>query len=282
MKKIKKFVSLMSAFALVFAISGISSLKAQAASPTTYFIFFNEGSWSYQVGDSNYNPDARQFDPELIMSNSDTTHPQDGDIIVVKSLDDSTGEGLILNLGNINLSNVTIAKTAPTVVVSAASINECYILGDANAAINGNVANAYVYDRAHANFNNNISNLYITAESDGDSPEIAVLGTVGYARYVRSENVDFEFSNFAKGNFEFSYGNIKSDAVYDQASGSAAAAPVSTTAPASDASSQTSSSDAAQSTSAVSPKTGEVLPTYVYFICTPLVFLGLYKVLKRG
>lgn len=284
MKKIKKFVSMIFAFALVFALPGMSSLKVQAASPTTYFVFFDGEGWFYQIGTSTYDSDDKQYEADIIMTNADTSHPQNGDIIVVQVLEGSPNEGIILDMSNVSLSNVTVVSQATDIVVKSASIGECYILSDAVASINGNVTNAYVYDRAHVNFNNNVSNLYITAKSGDDSPAISVLGTVGYASYIHGDSTAFQYSNFTKGSFILNDDKLDSAAVYDQTGDSTVAAtPVSTTAETSvsDTSTQTSSS-ASQSSSAVSPKTDEVFPAYVCLIFAPLVFIGFYKALKRN
>lgn len=274
----------MLAAALILIIPGYSSLKVSAASPTTFYVFLDKGQWYYQVGVSDYDESYQQYEVETIMTNSSEPHPKDGDSIVLEALDSSSQNGCVVNVNNVNLQNVTVVNTAPTVIVKAASINECYVLCDGNAAINGNVSNAYVYDRAHANFNNNVTNLYISAESDDDAPVVKVEGTVDYAKYTQPDSLQFEYYHFVKGAFELNDGKLQSNTNYYQSEGDG---PAATNTAASDSAVTNTQSSAAASSSSASdeydkvPKTGEALPVCVWFFSAAAVCFAGSRILKR-
>lgn len=288
MKKFRKFAALMLAAALVALLPGVSSLKAFAASPTTYFVFLDGDKWYYQIGTSEFNPDDKQYEAELILTKSDVTHPQDGDIIVVGTVNQSGGAvGYTLDLSGIRLSNVTVTHST-SIVVKAASIDKCYVLSDSTAAINGDVTDAYVYDRSHVNFNNNVSNLYISSDTKDDAPEINVMGTVGYATYTLPGELQFQYYNFIKGAFEFNdSGKIKSNVNYYQSEGNG---PVSATPAQSSASEQqtaasnqapaSSGSNASSSEYDDVPKTGEAFPVYVWFLCAAAICYACKKAIE--
>lgn len=289
MKKFRKFAALMFATALVALLPGVSSLKASAASPTTYFVFLDGDKWFYQIGTSEYNPNDKQYEAELIRTKSDVTHPQDGDVIVVGTVNqDGEATGFTLDLGGIRLSNVTVTHSA-SIVVKAASIDKCYILSDSTAAINGDISDAYVYDRSRVNFNNNVGNLYITSDTKDDAPEINVMGTVGYASYTLPGEPQFEYYSFVKGSFEFNdSGNLRTDIDYYQSGGNG---PVGATQPQGTASAQTpepsaqtpapSGSNASSGEYDDVPKTGESVPVYVWFLGAAAICYAGKKFLER-
>lgn len=289
MKKLRKFAALMLAAALVAVLPGVSSLKVSAASPITYFVFLDGDKWYYQIGTSEYNPDDKQYEAELITTKSDVTHPQDGDIIVVGSVNQSGGAvGYTLDLGSIRLSNVTVTHNT-SIVVKAATIDKCYVLSDSTAAINGDVTDAYVYDRSHVNFNNNVTNLYISSDTKDDAPEINVMGTVAYATYTLPGEPQFQYYNFIKGAFEFNdSGKIKSNVNYYQSEGngpvSAAPAQPSVSEQQTAAPSQTpASSDSNASSGEYDdvPKTGESVPLYVWFLGAAAICYAGKKMLAK-
>ncbi len=286
MKRLRKSAALMLAAALITTLPGFTSLKALAASPMTYYVFLDGNDWYYQIGTSEYNPDDKQYEADLIMTKSDVTHPQDGDIIVVGVLDSSNTVGYTLNLSGIKLSNVTVTHSA-SIVINAASVDECYILSDSTAAINGDVGNAYVYDRAHVNFNDNVTNLYISSDTKDDAPEINVMGTVAYATYTLPGELQFQYYSFVKGSFEFNdSGSLKTNVNYYQSEGTG---PVSTTSQTSAeqtaSSAQTTTSSASSSSSDEYddvPKTGEAIPSYIWFFGAAAVCYICKKALQRA
>lgn len=293
MKKFRKFVTITLAAALIALLPGVTSMKASAASPTTYFVFLDGDQWYYQIGTSEYNPDDKQYEADLILTKSDVTHPQDGDVIVVGTVNQNgSAVGYTLDLGGIRLSNVTVTHNT-SIVVKAASIDECYVLSDSTAAINGDVTNAHVYDRSHVNFNSNVTNLYISSDTRDDAPEINVMGTVAYATYSLPGELQFQYYNFIKGAFEFNdSGKIKSNENYYQSDGngpiSAATAPSASEQQTSSASqtassSQTSSSGQASASGEYDdvPKTGEAVPVYVWFFAAATICYAGRKALQK-
>jgi predicted small secreted protein len=278
MKTIKKIAAMMLAAALVLVLPGISSLKVSAASPTTYFVFYDGDGWYYQIGTSKYDPDEKQYEAELIMTKSGVSHPKDGDSIVFEEVEAGASTGPIIDVGNVNLQNVTVVRTKVTVIVKAASIYECYILSDGHAAINGNVGNAYIYDRAAVNFNDSVSNLYIiTSSVDDADPTVKVQNNVAYAKYTSPRTVEFEYYNFTNGAFDFYNGSLQGNTNYYMSTGEG---PVSVASVAS-ASAQTTAKASKSGEYDKVPKTGETLPVCVlFFTASALCFVG-SSVLKR-
>jgi hypothetical protein len=278
MKTFKKLAAMMLAAALVLVLPGISSLKVSAASPTTYYVFYNGDGWFYQIGTSTYNPDAMQYETDLIMTKSGVSHPQDGDSIVFEEVESGAGTGPTIDVSGVNLQNVTVVRTSATVILKAASIYDCYILRDSHAAINGNVGNAYIYDRAVVNFNDSVSNLYINTEDENNAdPTVKVQKNVAYAKYTSPRTVEFEFYNFTNGAFDLHDGSLQGNTDYYMSTGEG---PVSVASLAS-ASAQTTAKASTSGEYDKVPKTGEAIPVCVlFFTASALCFAG-SRVLKR-
>lgn len=201
MKKIRTFVSLLAAAALLFLMPGAAKLQVSAEEPVTYSLKYVEanGEWRYHVGswdDNNMGHRELYYLKQFI---------KDGDIIVVESGDHS----LNLDLSTVRLSNITF-NHSHSAVISAKSVDTVYVLRDSVGVVNGDVTDAFVYDNAVANFNNNVQNLYITKERSGEQT-IAVVGTVAYVRTGDSEKIYNELYNFQANTFRQEKGILKTD-----------------------------------------------------------------------
>ncbi len=200
MKKLKTFVSLLAAAALLFLTPGVGKLQVSADGPVTYSLKYVEANneWRFHIGpwdDNNSGHRELYYMKEAI---------KDGDIIVVEGGDQS----LRLDL-DVSLSNITF-NHAHTAAINVKSVDNVYVLRDSVGSVTGDVTNAYVYDNAVANFNSNVTNLYITKERSGEQT-IAVVGTVAYAWTGDAEKTYNEFYNFQANSFRQDKGILKTD-----------------------------------------------------------------------
>lgn len=174
-KKIKLFVSMLAAAAILVFLPG-SSLTARAAEGNTYSLKYFGGDindWRYVSGSTF---EDGMYHRELYTLTAYDL--KDGDNIVVYPSDAAPAKNL--DLGSFKLGSVTVHQGAQA-VVSAGSIKDCYILNGAYASVNGEVTNAYLYDNATCTFHNNVLYmvLYIT---DVPHSNISCGGTVGEFR----------------------------------------------------------------------------------------------------
>ena len=200
MKKLRTFVSLLAAAALLFLTSGIGKLQVSADGPVTYSLKYVAANdeWRFHIGSwDDSNPGHRElyYLKESI---------KDGDIIVIEEGDHSLNLELPVRLSNITFNHCN------TAVITAKSVDNVYVLRDSVGVVNGDVTNAYVYDNAVANFNNNVTNLYILKERSGEQT-IAVVGTVDYVKTGDAEKVYNEFYNFQANSFRQEKGIMKTD-----------------------------------------------------------------------
>ncbi|MFG6356318.1 MAG: hypothetical protein K1W26_05745 [Acetatifactor sp.] len=200
MKKIKTFISLLAATALLFLTSGVGKLQVRADGPVTYSLKYVEANeeWRFHIGSwDDSNPGHRElyYLKESI---------KDGDLIVIEEGEHSLNLELPVRLSNITFNH------SYTAVITAKSVDNVYVLRDSVGVVNGDVTNAYVYDDGVANFNNNVTNLYIMKERSGQQ-SIAVLGTVDYVKTADAEKVYNEFYNFQANSFRQEKGILKTD-----------------------------------------------------------------------
>lgn len=174
-KKGKALVSTLMAALLLALLPGSSLLTAHAAEAKTYSVKFIGGSindWRYVEG-NKFEDDA--YHRELYYLNQEL---KDGDTVVVYGGDtDPTRE---LHLTAVRLENLTVAQNT-TAIIFTGGVKDCYILGGAFAAINGDVTNAYLYDSVTCTFNNNVLDMVLTF-ADTRSSNISCAGTVGCFR----------------------------------------------------------------------------------------------------
>lgn len=206
MKKLKKMVSLLMVAALCALLPGANALTASASTPVTYYVKYveHDSQWRFQEG-SSWNVNG--FHRELYYMYEAI---KDGDSIVI----DGSNPGFTLEVP-VRLKNVTLLHGAAA-VVTASSIDECYILRDSVAAINGNVTNAYVYDNGRCTFNNNVGTL--TIQNDfflvNDTllhANVGVNGTVNHLIGKDNVQVHYEHYNFAAGTLVITDGDVKTD-----------------------------------------------------------------------
>ncbi len=261
MKKLKKLAALCFTAVLLAILPGSNALTVLADGPVTYCVLYDEedNEWYYQTGVSHYDPNIEIKEYFLL---KDVI--KDGDILVVEGLSD--GNGVDLDISNVRLSNLTIAR-AKTAIIRTKAVDECYVLENSIASISGTVTNAYVYENAAVTFHNDISYLEIRAQDDLFA-EVGALGTVGHVRGVLNNGVvPYDLYDFAQGKLEIEYGSIQTPEEFYSKTPSAAPA-----APAQPAASTQSSAPAASSGSTSSgeyddvPKTGEGLPVYLWLI----------------
>lgn len=192
MKKIKKMLLVLAAFALcvIPVLSTPIEAKAETGTGYTYYAKYVPvtGHWKFQVG--SWTTDGYLHDMYLL-----NEYMKDGDHLVI----DGT-EKLELEL-NVRLGSLTIVQ-CPIAVIYTKGVDNFYSLGSSTAAINGDVTNAYIYDYSTINLNNNVSYLEIIREgADGLEATVRVLGTVGHAKAYDKSQTYFEWYDFVENSF---------------------------------------------------------------------------------
>lgn len=198
MRKFKKIVSLLAAAAVLAIAPGANALKAEAATPTTFYVKYDtsKDEWRMQVNEWKDDYEGR----ELYYLNEGDEKVKDGDIVVVLDNEDSDTGSKEIHI-NAHLSNLTINR-AHAVVAVGGGIDECYVFGDSYAAVTSNVTNAYVYDNASCTFNSNVTNLNLIAtQSNEVESNVTVGGTVTYASLANAGGVLKQYYNFLAGTF---------------------------------------------------------------------------------
>lgn len=192
--------------ALCVLLPSANTLIASAEEPVTYYVKYleNDSQWRFQPGSSW---DDKGYHRELYYMYEAI---KDGDSIVI----DGSNPGFILEIP-VKLKNVTLLHGAAA-VVTVSSIDECFILRDSVAAINGNVTNAYVYDNGRCTFNNNVGTLTIQNDSFlvNDTllhANVSVNGTVDHLIGKDNIQTHYEHSNFAAGTLVITDGDVKTD-----------------------------------------------------------------------
>lgn len=209
MKKLKKMLSMLMVAAICVLLPNSNLLTASAAEPVTYCVKYlaNDGQWRYMEGSSwtegGYHRELYYLYEAI----------KDGDSIVI----DGANPGFVLEVP-VRLKNVTLLHGAAA-VVTASSIDECYILRDSVGAINGNVTTAYVYDNGTCTFNNNVGTLTILNDSFlvNDTllhGTVTVNGTVDHLIGKDNIQLHYEHYNFAAGKLVITNGDVKTDAAY--------------------------------------------------------------------
>lgn len=212
MKKMKRFVSLLAAAALLAILPNANVLTVSAAEPATYVITYDNDAqdWRYQAG-STWSEETETRELYYLQQSI-----KDGDAVVIEGACDGNPINLDVNLGNLTLKN------AATVIITAKSINDCFILGGSVAAVNGNINNAYVYDNGSCTFNNNINTLQLFG-SDDIHTSATVAGTVAHVIAKGNNGNFYECYNVAAGKLEIEDGSLRTDAAHYSTTGSAPA-----------------------------------------------------------
>lgn len=258
MKRLKKFVALFTVAAVCLAVPGVGKMTAKAAEPTTYVVNFSseKGEWRAKQA-STWSDEAQ--DRELYYLQQDI---KDGDYLVVENTDgggNSTPLKLSVHLGNLTIK----ASNNETAVVHANGYDSVYVLGDTNAAINGDVAHAYVYGSASANFNSNVTTLEIIGTDNGIEnnnlhASVNVAGTVNHliAKDNRDQSTFYEAYNFSAGKLVIEDGSLRTETQYYSKTASAETTPAATPQPAATAAPSTPAASSSSEYDNV-PKTGE-------------------------
>ena len=202
MKMFKKLVSLLAAAAIVVTPLSTISLKAEAATPTTYYIMYDVDlhDWRMQINEWKNDYTGR----EVYYLNEGSEKVKDGDIVVVLANEENETASQIIDI-NAHLSNLTVNRATVMLNVKG-GIDECYVLGDSYAAITGNITNAYVYDNASTTLHSNITNLRLIATQENEvEATVTVGGTVKYASTSNAGGILKEYYNFKAGTFSYDF-----------------------------------------------------------------------------
>lgn len=287
MKKLKKFVTLLTLAAVCLTAPGLGKITAKAAEPTTYVVRYLESTtthgsgWYFEVASAW---DDNAFHRETYYMMQDI---KDGDYVVIET--DASSPTFDLNFP-VRLGNLTV-NTAATVVPTAKGYDSVYILDGSTASINGDVTHAYVYGSAHATFINNVDTLEMLGMGTGLNNLHAYIGCQGTVNHlIAKDNVDqrtyFEYYNFAKNKLDIYDGSVKTEEQYYSKT---APAPTTTTTEA--ATSVTTAATATTNTTTTTatsgeydnvPKTGEnAFPLYLAGAAVLFVVSG-YALRKKN
>lgn len=205
MKKIKTFVTMVTAIAMLLFVPKVTSLTASAATPTTYSVKYlpSERAWRYQANTSTFDDNA--YHRELYYLYQVL---KDGDLVVVYY---DSSDAPSLNLGDVHLSNLTVVQSSAISVIYTGGIDDCYLLAGTACAINGDVTNAHVYDSALCNFNGNVKNLNIYAGDDMTST-VGCGGTVEHLHATSSSRTYYNLFNFKANTLSIQNGTLQTAA----------------------------------------------------------------------
>ena len=217
MKRLKKFVSLLSAVAICALLPGVNVLTVSAAEPVTYHVKYIEedGEWRFQAGAWNDEVDPR----ELYYMYNDF---KDGDIVVVDSNGETEADPLAFSK---HIGNLTVVEGS-VAVVSAPSFGQVHAIQDSRIAITGNVNEAYIFDDAGVTFYSNVNNLTLI-DTVGECLGVAtVAGTTGHVvRKTASDYIYYEVYNVAAGKLVIDWGELETDPAYYSTTPTAAQGP---------------------------------------------------------
>lgn len=205
-KKIKLFVSMLAAAAMLVLLPGGNSLTANAEEANTYSIKYIGGDindWRYVAGstfeDGVYHREIYVLKTELL---------KDGDQVVIYPGDDfPSNKGL--DLSGFKLGSLTIYQNTRT-VIHVDSIKDCYVLAGASAAINGEVTNAHLYDNTTCTFNSNVLDMVLHINGEPHS-NISCAGTVGMFEILEdnTNNTKGTFYDIPKNTMIYKDGTIQ-------------------------------------------------------------------------
>jgi len=204
MKKVKNMLTILTAAALLL-MSG-SSLKVSAAEPVTYYVIYEADAqdWRYQTSAPDFEDTSNYR--ELYYMNQTI---KDGDTVVVY-YDGSAPETPSLDLGNLHLSNLTIAESGALSIVHAGAIDDCFVLTGTSCVINGNITNAYVYNSVVCNFNNNVKELQVSYGTNEDlHSTIGCSGTIGHFKAYNPDDVLYDLYEFQASSFHLEDGELQ-------------------------------------------------------------------------
>lgn len=205
MKHFNKIALLLMTAVFLAILPSANTLKVSAAEPTTYIYAYddNDGEphgWFLYVNDST-TEEARatgHWEPYYLQQDF-----KDGDILVIQG-NSSADSDLVLDLGGRHISNLTVTPGSDdiTIIVKAASIDECYLLGS-RSSITGYVSNAYVYDDTVATFCSDVDTLNVVGNDvEVHAKAIGCQGTVNHVIAKDDTWVRYEYWAVQKGKLE--------------------------------------------------------------------------------
>lgn len=245
-KKIKLFVSMLAAAAMLVLLPGSNAMTAHAEEAKTYSLKYIAGD----INDWRYVPGSTFEDGMYHWSlyNLKTADLKNGDLIVIYPGDEVPGDKG-LDLSEFSLSNLTIHYNA-NVVIHTGGVKDCYVLAGACAAISGDVTNAHLYDNTTCTFNSNVLDMVLHINGDPHS-NISCAGTVGMFRILEDKindtrGVFYDIPNntmrYVDGTIQFANWSYQPTETYLQAKAAADATAASETAAASETPADTSAS----------------------------------------
>ena len=277
---VPKLISYAAAATFCAALPLIPSLKAEAA--TTYQLKYDVdvNEWRVQVDEDSWKDDDGGKDLYYLNHGDDAV--KDGDVVVICPNEENPTDGKEITI-NAHLSNLTVNRS--NAVVYTNGIDNCYVLGDSYAAINGDVSNAYVYDNASCNFNNNVTNLNMLSSTGTEiESKVVVKGTVAYAVFKdNTGSIMNEYYNFAPNTFwHDAESSLRTDPSDYSTTGSGAVDTATNTPAASTADTTPAQSTASASDYDDVPKTGESHLVVWLFGCSALCLAGCLVSRKRS
>lgn len=262
MKKRTTMLTLLTAATLFLSGAG-GSLKASAAEPVTYSVKYmaEEQAWEYRADTDEFeNPDFYRSIYYMMAT------LKDGDLVAVY-YDGSAPQDPTLDLGNVRLSNLTVAQSDGFSVIYAGYIDECFLLEGTSCAINSDINVAHAYDAVTCNFNKNVNELRLNFNDDNDiHSTIGCSGAVGHFLTISTNYAPYDLYNFQPDSFYLVNGLLQtpedkySKAPTQQPAPQQPSAPQATPTPPSGSASQPSSSEYDSV-----PKTGESSPVLWLF-----------------
>ena len=210
MKKLKALVTTLAAVALLSVLPQANALKSEAAEPKNYVVKYcpdeGEGEWRYQEG-STFDEEAAHREIYYLQRELKA-----GDKVAVYN---EASNAPALNLGNVKLGDLTICRTAMTVVYTG-GIFECHVLAGSTCSVNGEIDYAYVYDVATVTFTGNVTELIATAENEAFNSNIGCNGKVWHlnAYSINAPRTFYNLYNFEKNKLVIDDGNLKTEYYY--------------------------------------------------------------------
>ena len=275
MKKVKNVFTMLAAAALLF-LFGDGSLKAAAAEPVTYYVEYRaeKEDWVYRANTPDFADNENYGDMYYMMQAL-----KDGDIVVVNY--DGSGSDPALDLGNVHLSNLTVAQCDSFGIIYTGDVDECVGHANGSCAINGNIGTAYLYDPVVCNFNKNVRELRLSFEEDANiTSSIGCVGTVGHFYASSPSRVQYDFYNFQADTFHLENGDFLTPSWAFSETGTTAQ-PTPVPAPAPTPAAGNSSSSSSDEYDHV-PKTGESAPVWLlYFAAFCLTGSAAVYVIRR-
>lgn len=205
MKKAKQLLTLLIVLAIGIMIPmNRGNLVARAEEgPTTFYVKYvpEDDDWRIQYGtwvDGGY-------DRELYYM---TAYIKNGDTVVI----DASGKQNFNISFDVNLENLTVV--AGTAIVTAKSINECFVLSGTTTVVNGNVTNAYVYDYGLGNFNNDVKNLNVIGTGEKLHAIVGTGGVVSHVKAYDKEGIYYEIYDVKKGMLSIEDGVLQTEKKY--------------------------------------------------------------------